>query len=73
MSGITLNKEGTALKPEYKRVLKFYGYDVDIEPVETTTKIPQPTTNKMTQVPLVTRTTTMPTTITSSTTESGKY
>lgn len=69
LSGITLNKDGAALKPEYKRVLRFYGYDVDVEPMETTTRFPYTTTTKFTQVPIVTRTTT---TTTTTTTEAGK-
>lgn len=70
LSGITLNKDGAALKPEYKRVLRFYGYDVDVEPsMETTTRFPYTTTTtKFTQVPIVTRTTTTTTT----TTEAGE-
>jgi len=32
LSGLTLNKNHTSLLPEYRRVLRFYGYDVGLAP-----------------------------------------
>lgn len=29
LSGVTLSQSRTALLPEFRRVLRFYGYDVD--------------------------------------------
>lgn len=31
MSGITLNKETSRFKREFKKILKFYGYDVNLD------------------------------------------
>lgn len=52
LSGISMNKNKSTLKTDYKKVLRFYGYDVDVEaprPVSTTRR-------PMVQVPVVTST-----------------
>nr|CAD7200721.1 unnamed protein product [Timema douglasi] len=48
LSGLTLNKNQTSLLPEYKQVLRFYGYDVGQQtPVETPSTIsPEVVTNQ---------------------------
>lgn len=30
LSGLAMNKETSSLKPKFKLILKFYGYDVDL-------------------------------------------
>ncbi|PSN46786.1 hypothetical protein C0J52_19140 [Blattella germanica] len=53
LSGLTLNKNQTSLLQEYRRILRFYGYDVGMGPGHqfppTTTKKPTTTTTTTTE------------------------
>ncbi|GFG32229.1 hypothetical protein Cfor_06611, partial [Coptotermes formosanus] len=62
LSGLTLNKNHTSLLPEYRRVLRFYGYDVGLAPGNTfppTTSTSTTTTTTTTTTATTTSTTTI--------------